>query len=154
MSLLLHHLAPDAKRAALTDACRVLCPGGCLHVADWRRPHGALPRTGFLALRLLHGFGGTRAHRSLGRSAACLAHAGTHRCGPRVAVVADGHRTVASQASPVERSDRGCAQIGEHDLVRVAGQRLAYHSVSCATTGEGEQVELDDLIAFDGQRCP
>ncbi len=62
MSLLLHHLAPNAKRAALTDACRVLRPGGCLHVADWGRPRGALPRTGFLALRLLDGFDGTRAH--------------------------------------------------------------------------------------------
>jgi SAM-dependent methyltransferase len=62
MSLVLHHLVPDVKRAALTDACRVLCSRGWLHVADWGRPRGALPRAGFLAVRLLDGFDPTRDH--------------------------------------------------------------------------------------------
>jgi ubiquinone/menaquinone biosynthesis C-methylase UbiE len=46
MSLLLHHLGADAKRTALAEARRVLRPGGRLHVADWGRPRGALPRAG------------------------------------------------------------------------------------------------------------
>jgi ubiquinone/menaquinone biosynthesis C-methylase UbiE len=62
MSLLLHHLAPPAKRAALTDARRVLSTHGRLHIADWGRPRGILPRAGFLALRVLDGFEGTREH--------------------------------------------------------------------------------------------
>ena len=35
MSLLLHHLSPKTKRAALAEARRILRPGGHLHVADW-----------------------------------------------------------------------------------------------------------------------
>jgi ubiquinone/menaquinone biosynthesis C-methylase UbiE len=46
MSLLLHHLGAEAKRTALAEARRVLRPGGRLHVADWGRPRGALPRAG------------------------------------------------------------------------------------------------------------
>jgi len=61
-SLLLHHLRPDAKRAALADLRRVLEPGGVLHVADWGRPRGWLPRLGFAALRLLDGRENTREH--------------------------------------------------------------------------------------------
>jgi ubiquinone/menaquinone biosynthesis C-methylase UbiE len=75
MSLLLHHLAPDAKHAALTDARRALRPGGWLHIADWGRPRGALPRAGFLALRCLDGFEGTRDHAA-GRLASTIAAAG------------------------------------------------------------------------------
>jgi ubiquinone/menaquinone biosynthesis C-methylase UbiE len=75
MSLLLHHLAPAAKEAALTDARRVLRPGGRLHVADWGRPRGALPSAGFLALRVLDGFEGTRDHAA-GRLPALIAQAG------------------------------------------------------------------------------
>jgi ubiquinone/menaquinone biosynthesis C-methylase UbiE len=81
MSLLLHHLEPEPKRAALRDARRVLRPGGCLHVADWGRPRGALPRAGFLALRCLDGFDGTRDHAE-GRLAELIAAAGFER--PRV----------------------------------------------------------------------
>ena len=75
MSLLLHHLEPDAKRAALTDARAILRPGGWLHVADWGRARGALPRTGFAALRLLDGRAGTADHAA-GRLAAVIANAG------------------------------------------------------------------------------
>jgi len=75
MSLLLHHLSPAAKRAALADARRVLRPGGYLHVADWGRPRGALPRAGFLALRCLDGFEGTRDH-AVGRLGELIAAAG------------------------------------------------------------------------------
>jgi SAM-dependent methyltransferase len=75
MSLLLHHLGPDAKRAALLDVRRLLRPGGWLHVADWGRPRGALPRAGFLALRALDGLEGTRDHAA-GRLPSLIAAAG------------------------------------------------------------------------------
>ncbi len=75
MSLLLHHLGPDAKRWALTDVHRVLRPGGWLHVADWGRPRGLLPRAGFTALRVLDGLEGTRDHAA-GRLSELIAEAG------------------------------------------------------------------------------
>jgi ubiquinone/menaquinone biosynthesis C-methylase UbiE len=75
MSLLLHHLDLGAKQAALGDVRRVLRSGGNLHVADWDRPRGALPRTGFLALRCLDGFDNTRDHAA-GRLPQLIADAG------------------------------------------------------------------------------
>jgi ubiquinone/menaquinone biosynthesis C-methylase UbiE len=75
MSLLLHHLPPDSKRAALAEARRVLRPGGELHVADWGRPADPLMRCGFLALQLIDGFAGTRDHAA-GRLHAFIADAG------------------------------------------------------------------------------
>jgi ubiquinone/menaquinone biosynthesis C-methylase UbiE len=75
MSLLLHHLAPDAKRAALADVQRVLRPTGRLHIADWGRPHGPLMRTAFAALQLLDGVEGTRDHAA-GRLPAFIRDAG------------------------------------------------------------------------------
>jgi ubiquinone/menaquinone biosynthesis C-methylase UbiE len=75
MSLLLHHLVPAAKRAALIDARRVLRPGGTLHIADWGRPHGLLTRAGFLALQAIDGFPNTRDHAA-GRIPAFLSEAG------------------------------------------------------------------------------
>lgn len=75
MSLLLHHLVPDAKRAALTDAYRMLRPDGWLHVADWGRPVGVLPPAGFMALRVLDGLDGTRDHTA-GRLPLVIADAG------------------------------------------------------------------------------
>lgn len=75
MSLLLHHLAPAGKQAALADARRVLRDGGSLHVADWGRPRGALPSVGFLALRCLDGFEPTRDHAA-GRLGELVAAAG------------------------------------------------------------------------------
>lgn len=62
MSLLLHHLGPDAKRAALSEARRVLRPGGRLHIADWGRPADRVMRAAFFALQLIDGFAGTRDH--------------------------------------------------------------------------------------------
>jgi ubiquinone/menaquinone biosynthesis C-methylase UbiE len=62
MSLLLHHLDPAAKTEALTEAARVLRPGGRLHVADWGRPQDPLMRGAFLVLQALDGFSNTRDH--------------------------------------------------------------------------------------------
>jgi SAM-dependent methyltransferase len=62
MSLLLHHLDPEAKRAALAEARRVLARGGRLHIADWGRLADPLMRATFLGLQLLDGFAGTRDH--------------------------------------------------------------------------------------------
>ena len=81
MSLLLHHLAPAAKHAALADARRVLRASGELHVADWGKPRGILPSAGFLALRVLDGFEGTRDHAA-GLLPTLIAQAGFE--GPRV----------------------------------------------------------------------
>jgi ubiquinone/menaquinone biosynthesis C-methylase UbiE len=75
MSLVLHHLVPDAKRAALADIHRVLRPGGWLQVADWGRPRGPLPRAGFAVLRVLDGFEVTRDHAA-GRLGDLIAEAG------------------------------------------------------------------------------
>lgn len=61
-SLVLHHLTTAEKRTALTEARRVLRPGGRLHVADWGAPRDVVMRTAFLALRTLDGFDRTRAH--------------------------------------------------------------------------------------------
>lgn len=75
MSLLLHHLPPDGKRAALAEARRVLQPGGRLHVADWGRPATAPMRAAFLALQLIDGIATTRDHAA-GRLPAYLGEAG------------------------------------------------------------------------------
>jgi ubiquinone/menaquinone biosynthesis C-methylase UbiE len=74
-SLLLHHLAPEPKQAALREAHRVLRPGGVLHVADWGRPADPLAAAGFAALRLIDGRDGTRDHAA-GRLGALIAGAG------------------------------------------------------------------------------
>lgn len=78
MSLLLHHLAPDAKRAALRDAAALLRAGGRLHIADWGRPTGPAMRVGFAALQLLDGIEGTRDHAA-GRLPAIVREAGFPR---------------------------------------------------------------------------
>jgi ubiquinone/menaquinone biosynthesis C-methylase UbiE len=62
MSLLLHHLLPADKRAALSEARRVLRPGGHLCIADFGRPHDPLMRATFTLIRIADGFGQTRDH--------------------------------------------------------------------------------------------
>jgi SAM-dependent methyltransferase len=61
-SLLLHHLAPEAKLSFLGEARRVLRPGGRLVIVDWGRPHDVLMRSAFFVLQLLDGFQNTRDH--------------------------------------------------------------------------------------------
>ncbi len=61
MSLLLHHLSPEAKSSALVEVERVLLPGGRLHVADWGKPD-AITFAGFQLLRVLDGFVNTSEH--------------------------------------------------------------------------------------------
>jgi ubiquinone/menaquinone biosynthesis C-methylase UbiE len=75
MSLLLHHLAPDAKRAALADAHRLLRPSGRLHVADWGRPRDPIARLGFRFTQALDGIANTRDHGA-GRLPTYIADAG------------------------------------------------------------------------------
>lgn len=74
-SLLLHHLAPAAKAAALADVRRVLRPGGRLHVADWGAPADPLQRLAFFGLRALDGFANTADHAA-GRLPAIVTGAG------------------------------------------------------------------------------
>jgi ubiquinone/menaquinone biosynthesis C-methylase UbiE len=62
MSLLLHHLDPAGKCAALAECHRVLRPGGRLHIADWGRPRDPLMTAGLFTLALIDGFDGIRAH--------------------------------------------------------------------------------------------
>lgn len=73
--LFFHHLVPDAKRAALAEARRVLAPGGELHAADWGRGGSVVSRALFLCVRLLDGFANTADHAA-GRFPALLAGAG------------------------------------------------------------------------------
>ena len=75
MSLLLHHLDADGKRAALADAAQVLRPGGTLHIADWGRPHDPVMRAAFGVLQLIDGVANTRDHAA-GRLPAFIAAAG------------------------------------------------------------------------------
>jgi ubiquinone/menaquinone biosynthesis C-methylase UbiE len=62
-SLMLHHLLPEAKRAALAEMLRIVRPGGRLHVADWGAPSNALMRVLFLPVQLLDGFATTEDNR-------------------------------------------------------------------------------------------
>lgn len=59
-SLLLHHLADDAKDAALQHIADVLGDEGVLHVADWGPPRGPAPALGARALQLIDGRAGTQ----------------------------------------------------------------------------------------------
>jgi ubiquinone/menaquinone biosynthesis C-methylase UbiE len=62
-SLVFHHLVPSLKHAALTEALRVLAPGGRLHLADFGRPHDPLMRIAFRAgVQALDGMENTRDH--------------------------------------------------------------------------------------------
>jgi len=63
-SLVLHHLLPEDKGAALEEAARVLKPGGRLHVADWGEPQDPLIGAAFLVSQAIDGFDRTRDHRA------------------------------------------------------------------------------------------
>ncbi len=62
-TLVFHHLPLGIKRAALTEAMRVLRPGGRLVVADWGRPQDPVMSVAFLALQCLDGFVNTGHNR-------------------------------------------------------------------------------------------
>ena len=74
-SLTLHHLTPEQKVAALSEAFRVLRPGGELHVADWGRPANRFMRGVFVLVQLVDGFATTRDHVA-GRLPELIAAAG------------------------------------------------------------------------------
>jgi SAM-dependent methyltransferase len=74
-SLVLHHLAPPSKLAALHEARRVLVDRGRLIIADWGRPHDPLMRACFAVLQLVDGFQGTRDHAA-GRLPGLIAQSG------------------------------------------------------------------------------
>lgn len=76
-SLLLHHLEPAVKRAALAEVRRVLRRGGRLHVADFGRSHDPLMRILFAGLQVLDGFANTADHPA-GRLPAKIETAGFH----------------------------------------------------------------------------
>jgi ubiquinone/menaquinone biosynthesis C-methylase UbiE len=61
-TLVFHHLAPSAKRAALAEAWRVLVPGGRLLICDVGRASDPVMRAVFFAVQLLDGFANTREH--------------------------------------------------------------------------------------------
>ncbi len=74
-SLLLHHLDPPLKRAALNEARRVLRPGGRLHVADFGKSQDPLMRLLFAGLQVLDGRSNTADHPA-GRLPGMIAAAG------------------------------------------------------------------------------
>lgn len=76
-SLLLHHLDPAVKRAALGEARRVLRPGGRLHVADFGRSQDPLMRVLFAGLQVFDGFSNTADHPA-GRLPGMIEDAGFH----------------------------------------------------------------------------
>lgn len=55
ISLVMHHLMPEQQPEALREANRVLRRGGRLHILDFGRPRGMLPRIGSPLLKLLDG---------------------------------------------------------------------------------------------------
>jgi SAM-dependent methyltransferase len=74
-SLVLHHLPPDVRRAALREVRRVLKPGGRFHVADWGRPSDLVTRGGAWAIQRVDGVA-TTADLIEGRLPALLREAG------------------------------------------------------------------------------
>lgn len=55
-SLLFHHLTREQKQQTLNEICRVLRPGGDLHIADAGKAHDWLMRIAFLTVQILDGF--------------------------------------------------------------------------------------------------
>lgn len=62
-SLVLHHLPLQVKREMLSEAHRVLRPGGRLIVADWAAPQDVVASVGFALLQVLDGFATTNDNR-------------------------------------------------------------------------------------------
>jgi ubiquinone/menaquinone biosynthesis C-methylase UbiE len=62
-SLVLHHLPVQTKREMLSEAHRVLRPGGRLIVADWAAPQDVVASAGFALLQVLDGFATTNDNR-------------------------------------------------------------------------------------------
>lgn len=75
ISLVLHHLLPEDKHAALAEIRRVLKPAGRLHVADWGRPADPLMSAAFYVAQAIDGFDRTADHRA-GRLPAIVSEAG------------------------------------------------------------------------------
>lgn len=61
-TLMFHHLSPSMKHDALTEARRVLTPGGRLLICDVGRASDPVMRAAFFAVQILDGFANTRAH--------------------------------------------------------------------------------------------
>lgn len=75
ISLVLHHLLAEDKRAALAEMKRILKPGGHLHIADWGRPSDPLMSALFFVVQAIDGFDRTADHRA-GRLPAFVTEAG------------------------------------------------------------------------------
>jgi ubiquinone/menaquinone biosynthesis C-methylase UbiE len=76
-TLVFHHLAAKVKRGALTEAHRVLVPGGRLLICDVGRAQDPIMRAAFFLVQLLDGFSTTRENVS-GKLPQIVEEAGFH----------------------------------------------------------------------------